>query len=203
MERTVPFLNGCISFVAFVTALSLVVYMLIAFVTGVFDVALLIFDTVFLGPADRQEIFQGINADFLHTVAVLLILMKSYRILVEYMKYHHIDIKFMVEIAIIASVMELLFNYSYYTEDMRIILLGLGVGFLALYVFKYDTLVRAMENSKEEMHRLKDAQAAAHAERLAAKAAQREVAKKSRVVAKTAAKKAPAKRTRRTVAKKK
>ena len=60
MKRTVPFLNGCISFVAFITALSLVVYMLIAFITGMFDVGMLMFDTVFLEPAKRQDIFNTI-----------------------------------------------------------------------------------------------------------------------------------------------
>ena len=151
MERTVPFLNGCISFVAFITALSLVIYILIAFISGMFDVSILMYDTIFLDPAERQSILNVLNTDFLHNVAVLLILMKAYRILVEYMKYHHIEIKFMVEIVIIASVLELLFNSQQYSEDMRLILLGLGVSFLALYVFKYDTLVKSMKDSQKEM----------------------------------------------------
>lgn len=140
MERTVPFLNGCISFVAFVTALTLVVYMLVVIVTGTFDVANEIFKTFFLEPTERQLIFNSLNAEFLHNIAVLLILMKAYRILVEYMRYHHIDIKFMVEIAIIACVLELLFNSASYSIEMRYILLGLGVAFLASYVFGYKAL---------------------------------------------------------------
>lgn len=151
MERSLPFLNGCISFVVFVTALTLVLYMLIAFVTGVYDLALLMFDTVFLDPAERQSIFNGLNAEFLHNVALLLILLKAYRILVEYMRYHHIDLKFMVEIAIIACVLELLFNYGKYSEDMRLVLLGLGVSFLTIYAFKYETFVKAMKESRKEM----------------------------------------------------
>lgn len=151
MERVVPFLNGCVSFVAFITALALVLYMVIAFVTGTYDVALLMFDTVFLEPADRQAVINSLNGEFLHNVAVLLILMKAYRILVEYMKHHHVDIKFMVEIAIIACVLELLFNFQNYTEDMRLVLLGISVSFLAVYVFKYDNLVRAMKDSQAMM----------------------------------------------------
>lgn len=151
MERTVPFLNGCISFVAFITALALVIYMLIAFVSGVFDVSLLMFDTVFLEPAERQTILNGVNADFLHNIAILLILMKAYRILVEYMRHHHIDIKYMVEIGIIACVLELLFNFNYYTEDMRMVLAGTAVAFLAIYAFRYETFVKAMKDSQKEM----------------------------------------------------
>jgi uncharacterized membrane protein (DUF373 family) len=152
MERTVPFLNGCISFVAFVTAATLVIYMLVVIVTGTIDVASTIYGTVFLESTERQTIFNILNAEFLHNVAVLLILMKAYRVLVEYMRHHHIDIKFMVEIAIIASVLELLFNYNIYGEQMRFILLGLGVTFLGLYVFGYKSLSQASKDAKKLKH---------------------------------------------------
>ena len=151
MERTVPFLNGCISFVAFITTLALVVYMLITFVSSMFDVSLLMFDTVFLEPAERQLILNGLNADFLHNIAVLLILMKAYRILVEYMRFHHIDIKYMVEIGIIACVLELLFNFQHYTPDMRMVLAAMAVAFLGIYAFKYESFVKAMKDSQKEM----------------------------------------------------
>ena len=148
MDRTVPFLNACVSFVAFVTTLTLVVYMLIAFVTGVFDVAQLMFDTIFLQPVDRQSILNGLNGEFLHNIAVLLILMKAYRILVEYMRFHHIDIKFMMEITIIACVLELLFNFEQYGEHMQLVLAGLAISFTTIYALKYDIIVRAMNDSQ-------------------------------------------------------
>ena len=144
MGRTVPFFNACVSFVAFITTLTLVVYMLIAFVTGVFDVAQLMLDTVFLDPVERQLVIKSLNGEFLHNIAVLLILMKAYRILVEYMRFHHIDLKFMVEITIIACVLELLFNFEKYTPNMHIVLASLAVSFLAIYAFRYDVLVRSM-----------------------------------------------------------
>lgn len=156
MDRTVPFLNACVSFVAFVTTFTLVIYMLIAFVTGVFDVAQLMLDTIFLEPIDRQALINGLNADFLHNIAILLILMKAYRILVEYMRFRHIDVKFMVEIAIIASVLELLFNSDKYTADMRLTLLGLGVSFLAVYAFRYDIFVRAKGDAKRDFEEQKE-----------------------------------------------
>ncbi len=153
MERTVPFLNGCISFVAFVTALALVVYMLIAFVSGMFDVSLLMFDTVFLEPSERQAIFNTINGDFLHNVAVLIVLMKAYRILVEYMRFRHIDMKFMLEIGIIACILELLFNSVTYTEHMQMVLAGLALGLVAVYAFKYETFVKSKKDSQKEFEK--------------------------------------------------
>lgn len=155
MERTVPFLNGCISFVAFITALSLVIYMLVAFVTGVFDVTLTILDTVFLEPAERQSVFNVINSDFLHNIAILLILMKAYRILVEYMRYHHIDIKFISEIAIIACILELLFNTQSYTPHMQMVLAAVAILFAGIYAFKYETFVKAMKDSRKEMMKIR------------------------------------------------
>ena len=150
MEMFVRLLNRGLSLVAFITAATLVVYMLVVIVTGTLDVANLMLDTVLLDPVDRQTVFNSLNGDFLHNVAVLLILMKAYRILVEYMRHHHIDIKYMVEIAIIACVLELLFNYAEYTEDMRMILLGLSLGFLAIYAFKYETLVQALKDTQQK-----------------------------------------------------
>ena len=150
MERTVPFLNVCISFVAFITALSLVVYMLVAFVTGTYDVAVQLFDTVFLEPAERQSILNTLNFEFLHTIALLIVLMKAYRILVEYMRWYHVDIKYMIEIGIIASVLELLFNYQSYSQDMLYIFLGIAVSFATIYAFRHDTLVQATKDSRYE-----------------------------------------------------
>lgn len=149
MESFVRVLNFCVSFVAFITASALVLFMLVGFVTGIYDIVLIMMDTVFMDPIERREIFDAVNTQFLHTIAVLIILMKAYRILVEYMRYHHIDIKYIVEIGIIACVLELLFNYGDYTEDMRLILLGLGIGFLAIYAFRYDALKKAMEDTQK------------------------------------------------------
>ena len=148
MEWFVRVLNRGLSFVAFVTATTLVVYMLIVIVTGTFDVASIMFDTLLLESDERQRIFNTLNSEFLHNVAVLLILMKAYRILVEYMRYHHIDLKYMVEIAVIACVLELLFNATAYSEQMQIILGVLAVSFLAIYAFCYDTLLKAVTDTQ-------------------------------------------------------
>lgn len=149
MERTVPFLNGCISFVAFITALTLVVYMLVVIVTGTFDTANVIFNMVFLDHDERQKVFNLLNAEFLHNIAILLILMKAYRILVEYMRYHHIDIKFMIEITIIACVLELLFNFTSYSIEMRYILASLAVALTGFYVFGYKALKQSSKDAQK------------------------------------------------------
>jgi len=149
MDRTVPFLNWCVSFVVFITTLTLVLYMVLAFAIGVYDVVQLMRETILLDPSERQLIFKTLNSDFLHNIAILIVLMKAYRILVEYMRHHHIDLKYMVEITIIACVLELLFNFQHYTSDMRLVLLGLGVTFLGIYAFRYDILVKSSIGTRQ------------------------------------------------------
>lgn len=150
MELFIRFLNYCISFVAFITAVSLVLFMLIAFLTGTYDITLLMIDSISLDPTERQDLFNMVNTNFLHTIAVLIILMKAYRILVEYMRNHHVDIKYIVEIAIIACVLELLFNHEDYTSSMQLVLLGLSIAFLGFYVFRYETLNKALKDTEKQ-----------------------------------------------------
>jgi len=123
--------------------------MVLAFAIGVYDVVQLMRETVLLDSSARQLIFKTLNTDFLHNIAILIVLMKAYRILVEYMRHHHIDLKYMVEITIIACVLELLFNFQHYTEDMRLVLLGLGVTFLGIYAFRYDVLVKSSISTQQ------------------------------------------------------
>ena len=190
MELFIRFLNRGLSFVAFITAAALVVYMLVVFITGTLDVANLMLDTVLLEPDERQSIFNALNSDFLHNIAVLLVLMKAYRILVEYMRYHHIDIKYMVEIVIIASVLELLFNYTEFTPDMRLVLLGLAVSFLGIYAFRYDTLVQALKDTQAKVAQQNAAmpEPAVAPPKPAAKPRARKIAPKKRAVRKVAQK---------------
>lgn len=155
MEIFTKILDYCISFVAFVTAVALVLFMLIAFLIGTYDITLLMLDSISMNTDDRQELFNFVSTEFLHTIAVLIILMKAYRILVEYIRHHHVNLKHIVEIAIIGCVLELLFNYTHYTEDMRLVLLGLAVGFLGLYVFKYDSLNKAQDDAEKRVKKTK------------------------------------------------
>ena len=79
--------------------------------------------------------------------------MKAYRVLVEYMRYHHIDIKFMVEISIIASVLELLFNYRNYEMEMLYVFATLAITFLGFYVFGYKSLRAASSDAQKDSKR--------------------------------------------------
>lgn len=156
MDRTVPFLNACVSFVVFITTVTLVLYMVISFATGVFDVIQLLRETALLDSEERQTIFKALNSGFLHNIAILIILLQVYRILVEYLRQRQLELKSVVEIVIIASVLELLFNFQQYTPDMRIVLAALGITFLGLYAFRYDVLGRFLNDNKVQKIKIDD-----------------------------------------------
>ena len=52
-----------------------------------------------------------LTEEILSVVTIILVLVKSFKILVWYSKHQHIEIKDLVEIAIIALLMEVVFNF--------------------------------------------------------------------------------------------
>ncbi len=137
MERTVPFLNGCISLVAFIVALSLVLYMLVAFVAGAFDMVLLMSETIFMASEERQSIFSALNGDFLYNVAFLIVLMKAFGVLTGYMRQHTVDVKAVVELFIVAAALELLFNATAHSDHTQFMLALTAAAFFAVYALRY------------------------------------------------------------------
>lgn len=55
----------------------------------------------------------------------------------------------MVEIGIIAGILEFLFDYQNYTDDMRMILATMTISFLGIYAFRYDTLLKAIKEAQK------------------------------------------------------
>lgn len=141
MERTVPFLNGCISFVAFIASLLLIVYMLTLFLAGAFDIALLVFDTIFLDPSDRQDLLAVVSTNFLYNFAVLLSLIKVHSMLTGYLRTKTVSVKEVVEVAIVVSVLQLLFNPTAYTETMQMVLAAMATVMFAVYAFRLQTFL--------------------------------------------------------------
>lgn len=60
-----------------------------------------------------------LTEEILSVVTIILVLVKSFKILVWYSKHHHIAIKDLVEIAIIALLMEVVFNFSIHSMQIN------------------------------------------------------------------------------------
>ena len=63
----------------------------------------------------------------------MILLVKAYKIVTSYADDHHVDIRYMIEIAIIGSILELLFNASGYTPIMQIVFAILALGCAVIY----------------------------------------------------------------------
>jgi uncharacterized membrane protein (DUF373 family) len=71
--------------------------------------------------------------NFLSNITFILILVKAYRILESYAKHHHIEIVDLVEIAIIALIMEVVFNFSVHSLSINILFWAVWVALLVIY----------------------------------------------------------------------
>ncbi len=152
MERTVPFLHGCISLVAFVVSLVLIIYMLVTFVAGMFDTAMLLSETIFMTSAERQSVFLVLNANFLYNLAVLIVLMKANTVVTAYMRAHEISVKHVVELVIIAIVLEFTFNASSHSDTWQYVAALLAASLFAVYAFRYhvQSIIQRLASITEE-----------------------------------------------------
>ncbi|MBU0661507.1 hypothetical protein KKG22_05030 [Patescibacteria group bacterium] len=93
------------------------------------------------------------NVEFsqvLYMVAMVLILVKAYRLLLFYMESHHVSIKYIVEIAIIAPAVELIFVPMQQTVFVNILYALFSVGHLIIYIWFYNALSAIDKECVEE-----------------------------------------------------
>ena len=135
----------------YIIILVLVVYMLSTLVDGVQFIGYTL-SQLGAGPVNTSGALgpQTTNVNLLHTIAYTIVLVKAYKILMSYAETHHINLKFLVEIAIIAPTVELLFNSEIYTFGTNILFAGFAFGNLLLYLFFYETLRRVSRNYEVE-----------------------------------------------------
>jgi len=84
-----------------------------------------------------------LTEEILSVVTIILVLVKSFKILVWYSKHHHIAIKDLVEIAIIALLMEVVFNFGIHSMAINWLFAVFGTALLIVYAmflyFRRDT----------------------------------------------------------------
>lgn len=71
--------------------------------------------------------------NFLSHITFVLILVKAFRILESYAKHHHIEITDLVEIAIIALIMEVVFNFSVHSNFINMLFWTVWIALLIIY----------------------------------------------------------------------
>ena len=135
--------SGYVYFVAFM----LVLYMVSTLVTSVLSIGFEMYDLassssgLFATP-ERTALELGL----LHTIAFTIVLVKAYKILIAYAETRHINLKFLMEIAIIAPVIELIFNSNAYSFQVMALLAGFAVIVLITYLFFYKTVTKVSDD---------------------------------------------------------
>lgn len=89
----------------------------------------------------------------IHAVPITIILVKAYKLLLEYAKTQHVNIKYILEIAITAPVVEIIFNFTGYDHIQLIFMGGFTVIMSLIYLYFYETIKKvevdyAVEHTK-------------------------------------------------------
>ncbi|NDK09626.1 hypothetical protein GW846_02505 [Candidatus Gracilibacteria bacterium] len=87
----------------------------------------------FQGLSDTSTLGIRLAEQVLNIVTFILVLVKSFKILVEYSKNQHIAIKDLVEISIIALLMEVVFNFGIHDMSINILFALFGLALLIIY----------------------------------------------------------------------
>jgi uncharacterized membrane protein (DUF373 family) len=86
------------------------------------------------------EVLTNGRFNILHQVALIIVLVKAYRLLLFYLESHHVSIKFIIEIAIIAPAVEIIFAASSHDLATNILFGLFSLGNLIVYLIFYKTL---------------------------------------------------------------
>lgn len=121
-------------------------------------VSLVILLTIFVVIFFALFEFYKLYADFshltaervLHTVALMVIFVKAYRLLLFYLKCHHIGVKYIVEIAIIAPAVELIFAPENRVFEVNLLFALFSIAMLVVYLVFYKTLVGIEEERSKK-----------------------------------------------------
>lgn len=134
-------MNYMVSSYVYFVAFTLVLYMVSTLVTGVLGVASSLLDMTLtaqnlLTATSRSTL----EHELLHTIAFTIVLVKAYKILIAYAETRHINLKFLVEISIIAPTIELIFNPGGYSLGIMIGMSTFAFANLVAYLYFYNTL---------------------------------------------------------------
>ncbi len=144
-------LSKAVTGLAYAATAALVIYMV-----GSFTAAMYVFaqnwHTLFFAITDPGQAGIEFQYHILGTLAFFLVLFKAFKIFQSYAETQHINVKLIIEIAIIASIIELLFNIHHLTTTIAVILGFFTVSMSAVYLHYYETL-KLVGSDFEERHK--------------------------------------------------
>lgn len=135
-QESLHILDRIVSLFIYTVAIILVGYMLGSLVRSLIDFYYDIF-----GLFDPASVAQGLDItlqqELLHTIAFTIVLVKAYRILISYAKTQHLNIEFLIKLAIAAPIVEIVFNSHSYDFVTLLFLGAFGLITLIIYLYFY------------------------------------------------------------------
>jgi len=129
-------LKNLVKFHAYAVTIAFVSYMFVVLVTGTIDFYSDLFQMAQGTLSDEDRVNMGTQV--LRNLAFTIILYKGFTVLFSYAKTTHINTKLVLELAIIAPVIELIFNFHYLAVNERIIYAAFAVGIAFVYLLFWD-----------------------------------------------------------------
>ena len=144
-------MNFIVSSYVYFVALTLVFYMVSSLVTGLMEVATGLLDI----SGSLENILRApernlLELDLLHTIAFTIVLVKAYKILISYAQRRHVSIKYLIEIAIIAPTIEIVFNATKYSVELIALFAVFAFANLLAYLFFYPTIKHVSNDYEHE-----------------------------------------------------
>ncbi len=144
-------MNYIVSGYVYFVALTLVLYMVSSLVAGVLGVVTSLLDIsssakVILSAPERT----ALELQLLHTIAFTIVLVKAYKILVAYAQTRHVNIKYLIEISIVAPTIEIIFNSRNYVLEVNALFGIFAFCNLIAYLYFYKTIKMVSNDYEKE-----------------------------------------------------
>lgn len=127
IDKIAKITDNIVSIIVLLVAIRLVFYMLTKFAIS----AQAIFDGEFWLYND--------DAKILDWIVYYIVMVKAYKVLISYAKHHHVSIRYVTELIIIACFVEFIFE-SHLNDVIRAVFGAIGVISLFIYLYFYDTI---------------------------------------------------------------
>lgn len=135
IEKTTKLADKLVSLIILLVTLRLIMYM----VTSLYIV---------IGEMMDGKIWlSDHNEELLDWIVFYIVMIKAYKVLVSYARHHHVSIRYVTELVIIACFVEFIFE-KHMTDVFRALLGVVGLGSLFLYLNYYSIFKDYDDNKK-------------------------------------------------------
>ena len=141
-------LQKVVSFHAYVGALMLVLYMIVTLSTTAWSFVLSLQQFLFEGKELVDQL--STQAEVLHGLALSFVFYKAFRVMVAFAESGHLSLKYTLEIAIIAPIVEIVFNASALSIELVAVFGIFAILTSVTYLFFYP-VIRQVDKDYQKM----------------------------------------------------